>query len=555
MIIGLDMGGTNIDAVIIKDNKILKTVKKPVDNKDILNSILNVIETLLIDINPKLIKKVNLSTTISTNAVVLNKLNKVGLIIQTGPGLSKDFIITNNHTHFISGYTDHRGVVVKEFKLEEIKKAMKDFDDNNIKDVLVVTKFSTRNNKTELEIATILNNKYNVTLGHLMSGRLNFIRRINTAYLNAAVKPTFLTFSNAIKEALKKLGVNAPINILKADSGVMDINYAETIPVETILSGPAASLLGMIALNDNDGDQILLDIGGTTTDIFFLANNIPLFEPHGIEISNYKTLVRSIYSKSNPLGGDSLVKVLNNEIIIGPERLDKAYALGGKYPTPTDALIVLKRSEIGNYNKAIEGLYPLARKLNLSVEQIAELIVDKFSKKVKEKVDEALKIINSKPVYTIKEILNDKKIEPNHLFVIGASAKAFSSSLEKTFNIKTNYPLNFEVANAIGAALAKTTSEINLTYNAKSGLLTVPELGVNKNIDNLTLKDAKTYALKLLKKHNIDLGGSLDESYEIFEESSFNMVDGFYTIGTNIRIRAQVKPGLTKRLGGLINEN
>jgi len=546
MIIALDMGGTNIDAVILKDNKVIKVIKEPVDFNNMFNSIWDVISSLLENVNKDDISKVNLSTTISTNAIIENKTNKVGLIIQTGPGL----IINNNDAYKISGYTDHRGVVVSSFNDNEVIKIKDIFIKDNIKDIAIVTKFSTRNNETELKIKSMLENNFdNITLGHLMSGNLNFPRRINTAYLNASVKDIFISFAENTIKSFKQLNIDIPINILKADGGVMDISDAKDLPVQTIMSGPAASLMGTLGLTNINTDAIILDIGGTTTDIFFLADGIPLFEPTGINIKEYKTLVRSIYSKSIGLGGDSLVKLVNNKIEIGPVRLDKAAALGGKYPTPTDALIVLNKTNLGNIDLSNKAISKLANEINLSIKETAKLIVDTFIKTIKDEVDILLKIINSKPVYTIKEILENKELDPKSIAVIGASANAFSSFLEKSFNLEVLIPKNYEVANAIGSALAITTKEINLLINTFLKTYVVPELGINKKINkNYNLKEAEEEALKLLDEHLTLRSNDSNLELEVLESNSFSMVDGFYTKGENIRVKVQVKPGLTRKM-------
>ncbi|HHT55149.1 MAG TPA: hydantoinase/oxoprolinase family protein, partial [Acholeplasma sp.] len=406
------------------------------------------------------------------------------------------------------------------------------------------------NNETELKIKSMLENNFdNITLGHLMSGNLNFPRRINTAYLNASVKDIFISFAENTIKSFKQLNIDIPINILKADGGVMDISDAKDLPVQTIMSGPAASLMGTLGLTNINTDAIILDIGGTTTDIFFLADGIPLFEPTGINIKEYKTLVRSIYSKSIGLGGDSVIKLQNNQIVIGPERKDKAAALGGKYPTPTDALIVLNKTNLGNIDLSNKAISKLANEINLSIKETAKLIVDTFIKTIKDEVDILLKIINSKPVYTIKEILENKELDPKSIAVIGASANAFSSFLEKSFNLEVLIPKNYEVANAIGSALAITTKEINLLINTFLKTYVVPELGINKKINkNYNLKEAEEEALKLLDEHLTLRSNDSNLELEVLESNSFSMVDGFYTKGENIRVKVQVKPGLTRKM-------
>ena len=127
------------------------------------------------------------------------------------------------------------------------------------------------------------------------------------------------------------------------------------------MSGPAASLMGMQALLHTDEDALLLDVGGTTTDIFFLADGVPLFEPLGIQIGSYKTLVRAIFSQSIGLGGDSFVRVEKGRLKIGPQRLGPPLAFGGENPTPTDAMVVLGYLPEGDKTKAYEGMAGLAR--------------------------------------------------------------------------------------------------------------------------------------------------------------------------------------------------
>lgn len=554
MLVGFDMGGTHIDGVIIKDNKVINTIKKPTNRDDLFETVWGALKELLRDYNKDEIKRINLSTTISTNAIVENKVSSVGMIIQSGPGLSNELLACGDENVFISGYLDHRGVVVDELDGDEIYSARLKFVDKGIKVFGVVSKFSTRNPQNELMISQILNEDLGfVSLGHKMSGKLNFPRRVYTSYLNSAVHSTFNKFARNIKKSLEKEGIEAPIYILKADGGTMDMKTAEEKPVETVLSGPAASFMGLSAMLNTEEDAILLDIGGTTTDIFFLADGEPLFEPLGAKISKYKTLVRAIYSVSIGLGGDSNLKVKDDKLIIGPERKGRPYAFGGEVPTPTDAFIYLGLININediHKEKAKEAMELLGIKLNLAPEDIADLIIKKMAQVIKEKTDELLLEINAKPVYTIKELLHGKKIKPKSISLIGGPANILRSVLEKVYKLPCHLPNNYQVANAIGSALAKTTVEINMIADTSQGILTVPEQGIYESIPrNYSIDDAKERAIELIKESVISMGGEEGEiETEITEESSFNMVDGFSTTGKNIRIKAQIKPGHILRL-------
>ena len=553
MIVGLDVGGTHIDAVVIDEGKVIDAVKEPVQRENLFESIWTTLKQLFSRHDKSKIERINLSTTVSTNAIVENKTSPVGMIIQNGPGLPNDFLACGDENIFISGYVDHRGKLVKDLDLKEIERAIELFKKKNINSCAVVTKFCTRNFNHELRIKEILEEYFSsVTMGHSLSGKLNFPRRVFTAYLNAAVYDTFNEFSNNIKRSMEHEGIEAPLFILKADGGTTSLEAAEQYPVETILSGPAASFMGLNALLHTDRDALLLDIGGTTTDIFFLADGIPLFEPLGIEIGPYKTLVRAIYSASIGLGGDSSIDVENGQLQIGPKREGPPYALGGPKPTPSDAMIALGLMEAGDRKKAIEAIKILSGKLNLAVEDTAQKILDTMGDMIKGTVDELLAKINSKPVYTVRELLYGKKIKPQLINIIGGPAKFLQPILEKKFNLPCYFPEHYDVANAIGAAMAKITTDVTLTADTSRGILSVPELGVYEKITrNFGLDSARERAIELLTEKAISLGASKEEiEAEIIEESCFNMVDGFYTRGKNIRIKAQIKPGLIYNVKG-----
>ncbi len=547
MIIGIDMGGTNIDGVAVHEGQIVRQIKRPVDRSDYFHSIWNCIKNLLWGVKKEDIERIQLSTTVSTNAIVENRISKVGVILQRGPGLKWQFDNLDENVADVSGSVDHRGIPISRENAAEISKIREDFLRNRVDTVAVVGKFSTRNPDFEKRAAEYLRDDFQeITMGHTISGKLNFPRRVQTSYLNAAVHSTFKTFAENIEEALKREGISAPVYILKADGGTINLEGAKAKPVETILSGPAASLMGMTALlNKDETDRCLLDIGGTTTDLFFLADGVPVFEPSGIEIGGHKTFVRAIYSTSVGLGGDSYVRIEKGKLKIGPERKDHAIAFGGKYLTPTDALVYLGDMKAEYAHESAFALENMAKKINAYPEEFAEMIINKFCKSIRETIENTLEKINASPVYTIKELLADRTIKPQSVGVIGGPAKALSKYLERELKMPVEYPENHEIANAIGAALARPTVEINLLADTDREILAVPETGVYEKIDKYyDLKKAKERALNEVKFAGETMGISSDIlETEIVEASSFNMVKG-YRADKNIRVKAQIKPGL-----------
>lgn len=561
MIIGLDMGGTHIDGVIIKDDRVVKTIKKPRDREDLFNSIWTTLKELLEAYDNKDIKRINLSTTISTNAIVEDKTSKVGMIIQSGPGLNSDFLACGEENSFITGYVDHRGKVVQGLDKKEISEAKDLFKEKAIDTCSIVTKFSTRNPENEIQIKEILKEDFKqISLGHRMSGKLNFPRRVFTSYLNSAVHRTFEDFADNIKLSLQREGIDAPLFILKADGGTMDIETAQDRPVETILSGPAASFTGMSSMLDLKGDSILLDMGGTTTDIFFLGDGLPLFEPLGAKISKYNTLVRAIYSRSIGLGGDSSIRIEEGHIFIGPGRSGRPYAFGGPDPTPTDAMIYLdlmEKPKDASREKAFQAMETLGEELGISPEKTAQKIMMQIGKTIKNKTDGLLEEINSKPVYTVKELLHGKKLRPESISIIGGPANVLAPILEEEYKLPCQYPENYSVANAVGAALAKTTIEISMLADTAQGILRVPELGIYEKIPkDYTLERAKERAIELLEEEVVAMEGQgrVIET-QITQADTFNMVGGFLTSGKNIRIEAQIKPGYILKLRSGENES
>ena len=554
MIIGLDMGGTHVDAVIIDNGEITSSTKKPIHKTDLFQSIWTALQDILPNDRSK-IKQINLSTTISTNAIVEKNTSPVAMFIQSGPGLPHHFLACGDENIFLSGYIDHRGQTIKDLDLDEIKNSINHLKHKQMSACGVVTKFSTRNPNHEIDIQNQLQTEFtHITMGHTLSGKLNFPRRVNTTYLNAAVYDTFQSFSQSIKQAMQREGLeNIPLYVLKADGGTMNIAGAEKMPVETILSGPAASLMGMNAMLGTKKDAILMDIGGTTTDIFFLAEGVPLFEPLGIQINEYKTLIRSVYSQSIGMGGDSYISEKDGKLMIGPERLGPAMAFNGKHPTPTDAMVVLGHLNQGNKNKAYQGMQNLGKRFNLNAEEMAGKVLHSMAKMIKDKVNELLNTINRQPVYTIQALLDDHKIEPQLIHIIGGPAKVLAPLLKKEFELPCHYPEKYDVANAVGAALSRTTAKISLLADTAQQTLSVPELGIYKKISrNYTLDHAREEALELLVEHGKKIGATEENiETEIIEESSFNMVRGFSTDGCNIRIEAQIKPGLINKIGGL----
>ncbi|MBE9543467.1 MAG: hydantoinase/oxoprolinase family protein, partial [Proteobacteria bacterium] len=459
MIIGLDVGGTHTDVVLLDNQGLRKEVKVPTDPSDLFKSVLAGLTAITEDIDPAAIDRIVLSTTLTTNAVIQHKTPPVGMIVSSGPGIDPEFYRTNTHYFTVAGSIDHRGREVEPIDAGQIQKIAADLEKEGLRYVGVVGKFSVRNPCHELEISRILNNFFEkVFMGHRISGNLNFGRRIATAFLNASVYPLHKEFYHAVQKSLQAIGLKIPLRLLKADGGNMNFTTSIEYPAQTIQSGPAASVMGAtaFAFGSEDEDALVMDIGGTTTDMAVLINRAPVLDPLGIELDRYKTLIRSLETLSIGLGGDSVVRVNDGNLHIGPERWGSAMAYGGPAPTPTDALFILEDIPDGSREKAVAGLEPLAAKLGFSVKALAAEIIDVACKQILSAARQLIYRINSKPVYTIHELQEGYIVRPKSIYVLGGPAPYFARYLASISDYRIRVVPRWKVANAIGAALART---------------------------------------------------------------------------------------------------
>ena len=340
-----------------------------------------------------------------------------------------------------------------------------------------------------------------------------------------------------------------PIQILKADGGTMSLEASMAFPGQTVFSGPAASIMGAIPYAPDNQDAIVLDIGGTTTDIAFLVNKAPLLEPVGIKRGRYKSLIRSLRSDSKGIGGDSAVRVKEKKLVIGPERKGPAMAFGGPEPTPTDALIVLGLMNEGDQNRSQKGIRIIAQELGVTDYEAADKIFRQCCSTIFTKTLNMMDKINSKPVYTVHEFLEGYTINPKKILLLGGPATCFTKKIEELYNIETIAVPESSVANAIGAALARTTCEVSLNADTEQGIVTAHEEDFAEPVSKTFSEDElmKT-AHTLLKEKAVNSGASENsiDDVEVVEFQQFNIVRNFSPKGKIFRTKIQIKPGLIK---------
>jgi len=234
MIIGLDVGGTHTDVVLLDNDGLIKEIKVLTDPSDLFNSVLAGLTAITEDIDPEKIHRIVLSTTLTTNAIVQNKLPAVGMIVAGGPGIDPEFYRTNANYFAVAGCIDHRGREIEPINTDEINHIVAHLTKEGIQQVGVVGKFSVRNPSHESEISEILQKFFEkVFMGHRISGNLNFARRIATTFLNASVYPIHKEFYQAVQKSLEAKGLGLPMRLLKADGGNMKFESSIEYPAQT----------------------------------------------------------------------------------------------------------------------------------------------------------------------------------------------------------------------------------------------------------------------------------------------------------------------------------
>lgn len=556
MLIGIDVGGTHTDAVAVESGNVVASGKVPTEHDDLLSSVLGALEIVLEAVLPEDVTRLNLSTTLSTNAIVEGRTDEVGVIVSSGPGIDPYNFQTGKYYFSVSGSIDHRGEEVAPVVADDVAEAVDTCVAAGVTAYASIGKFSTRNPAHEESIAATLVGKSNViSLGHRFSGQLDFPRRIATAYYNSAVWRMYNNFADAVEAGVRAKGITAPVNILKADGGTMPLERSRELPVESILSGPAASVMGVLVQRRADtpqrddaleGDILILDIGGTTTDIAVLVAGTPLVEKNGIAVGSFPTLVRSLKTHSIGIGGDSELRYSAGALRVGPKRRGACIAAGGEYPALMDALIYCGHAAFGDVNASCQGIEAIAAECGMEPQTFAEAAINLAVETISCAVRDFIAEVNSIPVYTIREMLHGNELVPAQVSIMGGPAESFRQLLTDAFALPVHTVPQFAVANAIGAAMTRPTFELELFVDTEAQTLFIPVMGEQRTVPaHYTLTDAvldaKEFLIEYFRQRNLAV--DLDD-IQVTEKQSFNMVGDYGTVGKNIRVKCQITPGV-----------
>ncbi|RME81493.1 MAG: hydantoinase/oxoprolinase family protein, partial [Caldilineae bacterium] len=328
LVLGIDTGGTYTDAVLLDYHRrhVLASCKSLTTKRDLAIGIGRVIDSIQIP-DPSAVKLVSVSTTLATNAIAEGKGKRVGLaLIGYDPELIQTFDLagrfaTPEYRYFRGGH-DLFGKEKEPLDLDGIVRWVEEIADRV--DALAVSGyFSPLNPEHELRVQQALGSvcELPVVLGHQLSTRLGSVERATTAALNASLLAVLQEFVRAVRRALDKRSIKAPLMVVRGDGTLMSDEFAALTPVETIHSGPAASAMGGRFLARVD-DALVIDIGGTTTDLALIEGGQVAVGEEGATVGGYKTAVRAANLLSIALGGDSHITWRRDKRIgLGPERV------------------------------------------------------------------------------------------------------------------------------------------------------------------------------------------------------------------------------------------
>lgn len=333
LLLGVDTGGTYTDAVVIRDEKtVIASAKALTTRNDLAIGVGNAVRAVLAkaDVSAADVSLASLSTTLATNALVEGQGGRVALIYVgfkerdlQAHGLAD--ALKGDPYLILAGGHDHAGS--EAIPLDET--ALVAFLEQHKGDVsgfAVASQFATRNPAHELRVADLVTQLTGkpVSSSHQLSAKLNGPKRALTAVLNARLIGMIDRLIGRAEDVLTEIGVTAPLMVVRGDGALISASQARECPIETILSGPAASIVGARWMTGAD-HALVSDIGGTTTDVALLREGRPAIDPAGAQVGPYRTMVEAVAMRTTGLGGDSevhfLTEGLQGGITLGPRRL------------------------------------------------------------------------------------------------------------------------------------------------------------------------------------------------------------------------------------------
>ncbi len=455
--LGIDVGGTNTDAVILDENERVVAKCKEATTPDVSTGITGAVEKVLkiSGVRPSEISNAMLGTTHATNAIVERRgLARVGLIRLSAPSgfgippyieWPDDMVKTTGGLfRIVKGGYEYNGQPISIPDREEIKEALTELMKGGMESLAVSGVFSPVNDDQEnlvREIAEeLFGNDFPVTLSSEI-GSIGLIERENAAVLNAAIRKLAEKAYGGFQDVLKQHGIHAELFITQNDGTLMSIEYAKKYPVLTIASGPTNSLRGAAFLSGLK-EAIVVDVGGTTTDVGILTRGFPRESSSAVEIGGVRTNFRMPDLVSIGLGGGSLItaKEGNGSVSVGPESVGyritrEALVFGGTTITATDIAVAAGMANIGDPSR---------------VKSLDRVLVQRSMDKIKAIIEEAIDRV---------------KVSAKDLPVVAVGGGSILIPEDIRGASVVIKPEHYEVANAIGASIAQVSGSIDGVYD------------------------------------------------------------------------------------------
>ncbi len=374
VLLGVDTGGTYTDAVLLdealpRDRQVIAAAKALTTRHDLAIGIGEAIDSVLAqsDVAASDIGLVSLSTTLATNALVEGQGESVCLVfIGFSPGdldrgglrdaLKDDPVVMARGGHTPSGDPQ------ESIDLDTIAAEIADLK-TPVAGFAVASHFAVRNPAHEVAVRDMILERTGlpVTCSHELSAKLGGPKRALTSVLNARLIGLLHRLITSAEELLKERSISAPLMVVRGDGALVSSEFAKTRPIETILSGPAASLIGAAYLTDLK-DAVISDIGGTTTDIAVLQDGRPRLDVQGATVGGWRTMVEAVAMFTHGLGGDSEVhhtgSSLSTGLGLGPRRLVPLSLLGLQHRE--DVMDVLSRQLRQDMPREHDGRFVIA---------------------------------------------------------------------------------------------------------------------------------------------------------------------------------------------------
>lgn len=453
--IGIDVGGTNTDAVILNEAMEVISATKIITQDNVSEAILLALKEVVQQANipTQRITHAMLGTTHCTNAIVERKhLNKVGIIRIGAPasmavkpliGFPEDLQSRlGTEVYLVRGGHEYDGREIVPLDKQAIYDAARKMK-GKVDSVAITSIFSPVTQDHE-EIAQkivkeVLGDAIPISLSFEI-GSVGLIERENATILNASVVNVAKAMANGFIAALHEEGIDCQVYFGQNDGTLMSVEYAMKYPIYTIACGPTNSLRGASYLSDVD-NGIVVDVGGTTTDVGVLVDTFPRESALAVEIGKVRTNFRMPDLVSIGLGGGTIIRIKeDNTFTIGPDSVgyrlkEKAMVFGGDTLTATDIAVFLGKANIGDYNNVAHLDVPLLENIYQQMIAMVEKAIDQMK----------------------------TSGEPEPVILVGGGSVLFPGQFKGASHVYK--PENFGVANAIGSAISQVSGQVERIYS------------------------------------------------------------------------------------------